>query len=79
MLRREVGPMKRDWLSRLEGVEYFSSLSDAPPAVPTWSLGGLAAGAVRALIRSRHGYVPQFPPDAPSVPRLERPGDFFRC
>ena len=70
--------MTRDWLSRLEGAEPFSPLPEPPPVQPARSLGGLAAGAVPDRVRASHGYVPQFPSDAPVPPREKRPGDFFR-
>ena len=44
----------------------------------TWSMGGLAAGAIPEAVRSSHGYTPQLPSDARELPREPRPGDFFR-
>jgi hypothetical protein len=66
------------WLNRLAGSQPFFSIADERQSRPTWSLGGLAAGAVPALVRSSHGYKPQLPADAREEPGAARPGDFFR-
>jgi hypothetical protein len=69
---------RSDWLSRLGGSQPFFSVADEQPSRPTWSMGGLAAGAVPVAVRSSHGYTSQLPSDAPDAPREALPGDFFR-
>jgi hypothetical protein len=71
-------PAKGDWLNRLGGSPRFFSLEDERDVRSSWSMGGLAAGAVPALVRSSHGYVPQLPSDAPEPLKEARFGDFFR-
>jgi hypothetical protein len=71
-------PQRNAWLSRLAGSRPFFSISDERQSRPSWSLGGLAAGAIPALVRSSHGYKPQLPSDAREEPRAACPGDFFR-
>jgi hypothetical protein len=71
-------PARTAWLSRLGGAPPFFSVADERQSRPTWAMGGLAAGAVPKAVRSSHGYVAQFPSDAPEAPRDARPGDFFR-
>ena len=69
---------KGAWLSRLGTCEPFFPLEDERQSRRTWSMGGLAAGAVPVAVRSSHGYTPQLPSDAPDAPQAARPGDFFR-
>jgi hypothetical protein len=69
---------KRGWLNRLQSCQPFFSLGDERQSRPSWSMGGLAAGAVPAAVRSSHGYTPQLPSDAPHAPQASRHGDFFR-
>jgi hypothetical protein len=66
------------WLNRLAGSPQFFSLDDQRDVRPVWSMGGLAAGAVPAVVRSSHGYTPQLPSDSPEPLREARFGDFFR-
>ena len=71
-------PQGTAWLNRLAGSQAFFSVADERPSRQSWSLGGLAAGAIPAPVRSSHGYKPQLPTDAYEQPRAARPGDFFR-
>jgi hypothetical protein len=66
------------WLNRLEESQRFFSLDDQRDIRPVWSMGGLAAGAVPAAVRSSHGYTPQLPSDSPAPLMEARTGDFFR-
>ncbi len=66
------------WLNRLAESRQFFSLDDQRNVRPVWSMGGLAAGAVPAVVRSSHGYTPQLPSDSPEPLREARFGDFFR-
>ena len=66
------------WLSRLGAAQPFFSVSDGRPSRESWSLGGLAAGAIPEAVRSSHGYQAQLPSDAHQWAREARPGDFFR-
>jgi hypothetical protein len=66
------------WLTRLGTSQPFFSVADQRPSRESWSLGGLAAGAIPEAVRSSHGYQPQLPSDAHELPREARPGDFFR-
>ena len=66
------------WLSRLGASQPFFSVADERPDRSSWSLGGLAAGAIPERVRSTHGYKPQLPTDVRELPRDARPGDFFR-
>ncbi len=71
-------PAKGDWLSRLGESQRFFALDDERDVRPGWSMGGLAAGAVPAIVRSSHGYIPQLPSDSPEPLQEARFGDFFR-
>ncbi|HEY6468354.1 MAG TPA: hypothetical protein VI434_01165 [Candidatus Dormibacteraeota bacterium] len=71
-------PVKGDWVNRLGGSPRFFSLDDQRAVRSSWSMGGLAAGAVPALVRSSHAYVPQLPSDSPEPLKEARFGDFFR-
>jgi hypothetical protein len=71
-------PATNTWLNRLGRSQPFFSVRDERQSRPTWSMGGLAAGALAAAVRSSHGYTPQLPTDAPEAPREARFGDFFR-
>jgi hypothetical protein len=66
------------WLDRLGASQQFFSVADDPESRPSWSMGGLAAGAVPEAVRSSHGYTAQFPSDRGKEPRAQRAGDFFR-
>jgi hypothetical protein len=66
------------WLSRLSASQPFFSVADERPDRTSWSLGGLAAGAIPERVRSTHGYKAQLPSDVQELPREARPGDFFR-
>jgi hypothetical protein len=66
------------WLNRLGGSPPFFPLDDQRDVRPAWSMGGLAAGAVPAVVRSSHGYIPQLPTDSPEPLKEARFGDFFR-
>lgn len=68
----------KGWLNRLGASQPFFSVADERPSRTTWSMGGLAAGAVPQAVRSSHGYKPQLPSDAREEPRAARFGDFFR-
>jgi hypothetical protein len=69
---------RADWLNRLGGSQRLFSLDDQRDVRAVWSMGGLAAGAVPAAVRSSHGYTPQLPSDSPEPLREARSGDFFR-
>src|ERR1700726_1658568 len=71
-------PQGKAWLDRLKESRPFFSVAGERQSRPSWSMGGLAAGAVPARIRSSHGYTPQLPCDAREEPTPARPGDFFR-
>jgi hypothetical protein len=71
-------PHREAWLTRLSGSQPFFSVADERQSRPCWSLGGLAAGAIPAAVRSSHGYRAQLPSDAREEPQAARPGDFFR-
>jgi hypothetical protein len=71
-------PAGSAWLSRLGQSQSFFSLGDERSSRPTPSMGGLAAGAIPAAVRSSHGYKPQIQSDRPEPLRAARPGDFFR-
>jgi hypothetical protein len=71
-------PQRSPWLTRLSGAQPFFSAADERQSRSSWSLGGLAAGAIPGLVRSSHGYKAQLPSDAREEPRAARPGDFFR-
>ena len=73
-----IKPQRRPLSSRLSGMQPFFSIADERQPRPSWSLGGLAAGAVPCAVRSSHGYRAQLPSDAREEPRAARPGDFFR-
>jgi hypothetical protein len=66
------------WLTRLGTSQPFFSVADQRPSRESWSLGGLAAGAIPEAVRSTHGYQAQLPSDAQATSREARPGDFFR-
>jgi hypothetical protein len=68
----------RSWLSRLGASQAFFSVADERQSRESWSMGGLAAGAIPEAVRASHGYRQQLPSDAHEAPRDGRPGDFFR-
>ena len=67
-----------DWLNRLGGSQQFFSLDDQPAVRPAWSMGGLAAGAIPAAVRTSHGYAAQLPSDSREPLTEARLRDFFR-
>ena len=71
-------PQGKAWLDRLKESRPFFSVADERRSRPCWSMGGLAAGAAPARIRSSHGDAPQLPSDAREEPTAALPGDLFR-